>query len=145
MAKPYSAAGIRSILKRHGDVTPYQLRHTFGQLASEQLSEQDVAALMGHTDVETTRRYFEVKSARARAKAKCLVLPQVALSPAALAPPRPSKNASAPSRKKKPLSKNPRHRPTPAELHRRNVAAPDPFANLSGRRAVDDTTDCRNG
>ncbi len=80
--EPYTAAGLRSILQRRmPGLTPYRLRHTFAQVASEQLSEQDLAKLMGHQDVETTRHYYSVRDARASQLASQLLLPQVA-SPA---------------------------------------------------------------
>jgi integrase len=64
--KPYTAAGLRSPLRRRGLSGPYQLRHTFGQNGSEKMTIQDLARLMGHSDLKTTAMYFEVSDQRAR-------------------------------------------------------------------------------
>ncbi len=41
------------------------LRHTFAQTVSGQVTEQDLAKLMGHTDTKTTRFYYDVRDTRA--------------------------------------------------------------------------------
>jgi len=80
LGKPYTTAGLRLILKRRG-ITPYQLRHTFAQNASEQLPEEVLAKLMGHSNRETTRFYYEVRDERAKAAVTTLVSPLVPDSP----------------------------------------------------------------
>ena len=95
LGRPYTTAGLRSILRRRAPISPYQLRHTFGQIASEQADQQMVAAWMGHQDVRTTRHYFEVRDQRARAGAAKLVLPHLqSVRPR-------SRPASAPAAKRK--------------------------------------------
>jgi integrase len=108
--RPYSASGLRSILRRHGEgITPYALRHTFAQVVSEELAEQDLAKLMGHRDVATTRHYYTVKDKRARSLASMLSLPQIA--PAHLESPA-EKPASAKHRRRR--SPSPRKAKTKA-------------------------------
>lgn len=75
LGKPYTTAGLRAILARRGDVTPYRLRHSFAQIASKQIDEPVLARLMGHKDTQTTRRYYEVRDQRAREAATSLVVP----------------------------------------------------------------------
>lgn len=65
LGKPYTPAGLRSILKRRG-ATPYQLRHTFAQVRSEQLPLDVLAAWMGHSNLETMRFYRDIRDARLR-------------------------------------------------------------------------------
>lgn len=70
--KPYTTAGLRSILRRRGDVRPYRLRHSFAQIASERVDEPVLAKLMGHKAVQTTRIYYEVRDKRATEAATSL-------------------------------------------------------------------------
>lgn len=56
--------GIQNVLRRYSylakldDVTPHRLRHTFGKnLADAGVSIDQIAVLMGHSNIETTRRY----------------------------------------------------------------------------------------
>ena len=69
--KPYTPSGLRSILRRHGGITPYQLRHSFAQRASEQQSTEDLAKLLGNTE-RAARFYFEVRDKRAIQVARSL-------------------------------------------------------------------------
>lgn len=71
----YTSAGLRSILKRHGGIGPYTLRHTYAQRATAVMPVEVVAALLGHADTRTTSRYFLVKSERAAQAAKTVKLP----------------------------------------------------------------------
>lgn len=68
---PHSRQGLTNLGTYHG-FTPYRLRHSFAQLASEDLPEQDLARLMGHSHQQTTRWYYEVRDSRARAAAQRL-------------------------------------------------------------------------
>ena len=63
----YTPAGLRSILRRRGGVTPYQLRHTFAQVASDTLTRDELAVVLGHKTDRTTGFYFEVRDKRAQA------------------------------------------------------------------------------
>ena len=105
LGRPYSAGGLRAIWQRHIDATVYGLRHTFGQVGSEQMPEQDLAKLMGHTDTKTTRHYFSVKNARAREIAAAIVLPQLPPTPS---PTEPAKHKSKAGAKKKTKAPSPR-------------------------------------
>lgn len=56
--------GIQDVLRRYSylarldDVTPHRLRHTFGKnLADAGVPIDQIAILMGHSNIETTRRY----------------------------------------------------------------------------------------
>lgn len=69
LGKPYTPAGLRSILKRRGH-TPYQLRHTFAQrLTDDGQDVATVAALLGHSRLSTVQRYAQVRNRRLRATA----------------------------------------------------------------------------
>jgi site-specific recombinase XerD len=72
--KPYKASGLRSIMRRHsGGKTPYQLRHTFAQNASEEGVAMDVLAkLLGHNRTLSTQFYYEVRDSRAVEAVKTL-------------------------------------------------------------------------
>ncbi len=72
---PYKPSGLRSILKRWAGATPYQLRHTFAQTASERGTPVDVLAkLLGHRTTHTTAFYYDVRDERAIAAAAGLGL-----------------------------------------------------------------------
>lgn len=73
--RPYKPSGLCSILKRNGDITPYQLRHTFAQVASEQVPRDVLSKLLGHANEATSRFYYEVRSNRVRRVLKSLKLP----------------------------------------------------------------------
>ncbi|MFH1748158.1 MAG: tyrosine-type recombinase/integrase, partial [Planctomycetota bacterium] len=65
--RAYKSNGLCSILRRHGGVTPYALRHTFAQTVSDggEVPVEVLARLMGHTDTKTTGFYFKVRDRRA--------------------------------------------------------------------------------
>ncbi len=66
LLKPYTKDGLYAVLKRAG-VTPYQLRHTFGQNALEALKDMSIVGeLLGHTDRQfrSVRTYARIKAAR---------------------------------------------------------------------------------
>lgn len=66
----YTPSGLRSILKRHGGITPYQLRHSYAQAQADAgESLDDIGALLGHADRRSTKRYAKVRDARAKAAA----------------------------------------------------------------------------
>ena len=62
--KGFSARGIQERLKHYGDlagveVSPHQLRHTFGRrMAEAEMPVTSLAALMGHEQVTTTQIYI---------------------------------------------------------------------------------------
>lgn len=98
--EPYTSSGLRSILRRHAPgVTPYQMRHTFAQRASDRGVPTDIlAGLLGHADTRTTRFYAEISAERLSQAAAALVSPMQpmpasdpASSPAAASPPAPAK------------------------------------------------------
>lgn len=74
--RAYKPSGLCSVLKRNGGITPYQLRHTFAQTASDsgQVPVEVLARLLGHTDTKTTAFYFKVRDQRAIQAAKILRL-----------------------------------------------------------------------
>jgi integrase len=74
--RPYKPSGLRSILRRHGDITPYQLRHTFAQAVSDggEVPVEVLARLLGHANTKTTGFYFKVRDQRAIRAAKTLKL-----------------------------------------------------------------------
>lgn len=78
---PYTSGGLRAILRYAArrvlkrTLTPYQLRHTFAQTASEKDVPVDVLArLLGHTTTRTTAIYYRVRDKRARGAAGSLKL-----------------------------------------------------------------------
>ncbi|MFH1748178.1 MAG: tyrosine-type recombinase/integrase, partial [Planctomycetota bacterium] len=73
--KPYTPAGLRAILKRHGGIVPYSLRHSFAQTASEQIDADDLSKILGHTDGRMTRRYYDVRDKRALSAIRTIKLP----------------------------------------------------------------------
>jgi integrase len=64
---PYSASGLRSIIRRAGGKAVYPLRHTFAQNALETpgVRLEDVAKLLGHSGLETVQMYAQVRNQRA--------------------------------------------------------------------------------
>jgi integrase len=80
--EPYRPSGLRSIFRRASEkvlgkgneLTPYQLRHTFAQVASEQVPRDVLSKMLGHTDESTARFYYEVRSDRVCRVAKSLKL-----------------------------------------------------------------------
>jgi integrase len=76
LGKPYKPNGLRSILHRHGGISPYQLRHSFAQRTSDsgKVPVDGLARLMGHTDMKTTAIYFKVRDRRVVEYAKMLRL-----------------------------------------------------------------------
>jgi integrase len=71
LGRPFTPAGLRSVARRAG-FTPYQLRHTFAQRASEALPADVLQKLMGHTDLATTQHYYDVRDGRIAAAVKQL-------------------------------------------------------------------------
>lgn len=64
--KKYTVAGLRSILYRRGISSVYALRHTFAQSALGQgVAMEDVAKLLGHSDLRTVQTYAQVRDQRA--------------------------------------------------------------------------------
>lgn len=80
--QPYTAGGFRSITSRRG-ITPYALRHTFAQIASESLMPQDLAILLGHRNVQTSQHYYSVKDQRASRLIDAVAVPGPSPAPAA--------------------------------------------------------------
>ena len=76
LGKPYTPAGLRAILRRHGGFTPYQLRHSFAQQVSDsgEVPVEVLSKLLGHHDMKTTAFYFKVRDQRARQAAKSIKL-----------------------------------------------------------------------
>jgi integrase len=78
--EPYKPSGLRSIFRRasakvlgeSNELTPYQLGHTFAQVASEQVPRDVLSKMLGHTDESTARFYYEVRSDRICRVAKSL-------------------------------------------------------------------------
>jgi len=62
---PLRAGGVQRLLKEYGrragiEVTPHILRHTFAKsLADAGVRAEEIAALLGHSKLETTRRYTQ--------------------------------------------------------------------------------------
>lgn len=66
LRKPYTKGGLHTVFEPAG-VTPYSLRHTFGQSALDQLKDVFlVGELLGHTDKQfrTVRTYARIKGER---------------------------------------------------------------------------------
>lgn len=79
--KPFGDRSLLYHLRKHG-ITPYALRHSFAQAASESIPVDVLAKLLGHTNTKTTAWYYEITSERAARYAETLhVLPD-AESPA---------------------------------------------------------------
>lgn len=94
---PYTASGLRSVLRRRGLTGPYQLRHTFAQHALDQQTPiEDVAKLLGHTDLKQVQVYAQVRDPRAREVARNL---STALPEKASKPPKSSKKRAKKKRK----------------------------------------------
>lgn len=72
LRKRYTSGGLRSILRRHGGVNPYSLRHTYAQPALQTQPMEVVAALLGHADLETVQTYCQIRDRRAVAAARTL-------------------------------------------------------------------------
>jgi len=73
LGTPYTPAGLRSILRRHGDgATPYQLRHSFAQHVADagEVPVEVLSRLLGHAGVKTTEIYFRVRDQRVIVAAK---------------------------------------------------------------------------
>lgn len=74
--EPYTVSGLRAILRRHlPGCTTYQLRHTFAQAVLDQSGIEDVAKLLGHTDLRMAQVYAQVRDDRARDVASRLIIP----------------------------------------------------------------------
>jgi integrase len=80
--QPYKPSGLRSIFRRASvkvlgkgnELTPYQLRHTFAQTASEMVPRDVLSKLLGHSGESTSRHYYETRDQRVREIAKSLTL-----------------------------------------------------------------------
>ena len=73
LGKPYTPSGLRSILRRRGIASVYSLRHTAAQsMLDAQVSLEDVAKLLGHSDLATVGAYAQVRDDRAREVASSL-------------------------------------------------------------------------
>jgi len=63
--QPLQPRGVQHLLKEYGrragiEVTPHILRHTFAKsLADAGVRAEEIAALLGHSKLETTRRYTQ--------------------------------------------------------------------------------------
>lgn len=69
--KPYTPAGLRSIVRQHGLTGAYCLRHTRAQsLLDSGVSIGDVAAWLGHSNLATVQVYAQVRADRLRAVAR---------------------------------------------------------------------------
>jgi len=67
LGTPYTVAGLRSILGRRGIHSVYALRHTAAQHALDSgLPIEDVAGLLGHTDLRTVSVYAQIRDSRLR-------------------------------------------------------------------------------
>lgn len=76
LGTPYTPAGLRSILRRRGLTGAYQLRHTLAQAALDSgVRMEDVAKLLGHSDLRMVQVYAQVRSQRARTVAANLAAP----------------------------------------------------------------------
>lgn len=73
--KPFTAHGLSDVMRYHGIHGAYTLRHTFAQIASEQMLPQNLARLMGHSRITTTQWYYTVRDARASEAIDRLALP----------------------------------------------------------------------
>ncbi len=63
LEKPYTPAGLRSILSRHGIRTVYALRHTRAQrMLDDGARLEDVAAWLGHSNMATVGVYAQVRA-----------------------------------------------------------------------------------
>lgn len=67
VGKPFTAGGLRSVLRRRGVSGPYVLRHSFAQYAVDSgLSLDDVASALGHVGGSSqTKVYARVRAMRA--------------------------------------------------------------------------------
>jgi len=74
--KPYTVAGLRTIVRRYGLTTTYRLRHTRAQTMLDAGHDiADVAAYLGHADLRTVEVYAQVRDRRLRAVAEALDAP----------------------------------------------------------------------
>lgn len=90
--KPYTASGLRAILRRRGINSVYSLRHTFAQHALESGTPMEVVAkLLGHSDLSTVQVYAQVRDRQAVAAVKNL-------NPLAHSPTRPQSSKRRPKR-----------------------------------------------
>ena len=73
LRKPYTPAGLRTIMRRAGWSSANSLRHTFAQHALDQGTPiVDVAKLLGHRDLRTVLTYAQVRDRRSRRVAQSL-------------------------------------------------------------------------
>lgn len=62
------------VLGKGNELTPYQLRHTFAQVATEHVPRDVHSRMLGHSDEGTALFYYEVRDNRAVSAAKTLKL-----------------------------------------------------------------------
>jgi len=75
--QPASSACLSKVCRSRG-FYPYQLRHSFAQVAREQgVALDELQVLLGHAKIETTQIYAQVRSSRAVAVAQRLTPPAV--------------------------------------------------------------------
>lgn len=98
--KPYTPAGLRSILRKLGIKGAYSLRHSRAQTMREQGFQLDeVAAQLGHASVRTTQIYAQVRSDQARQVARCVRSPLEPVAEPRLASELPDEGTAASKRK----------------------------------------------
>lgn len=74
--RPYSPAGLRSILRRRGIDGAYALRHTFAQHALDSgVDWATLARMMGHADLQTVSHYARIRDQQAIRAAESLPSP----------------------------------------------------------------------
>lgn len=84
---PYTPAGLRSILRRAGGITPYQLRHSFAVQALTRLGRPElVAKFLGHESQETVWFYARVLDREVREAATRLGTLVPSAAPAVASP-----------------------------------------------------------
>ena len=80
--KPYTRHGLKAMMRRCGIPSAYAIRHTFAQhILDAGVAIEDVAAILGHTNLRTVLTYTQVRPARLSRVAATLTSP-VPLQPA---------------------------------------------------------------
>jgi integrase len=76
LKRPYTVAGLRSMLRRRGISGAYRLRHTWAQHALQRgVPLETIQVWLGHTTVKTTEIYAHVERQAAAEVAQTLVSP----------------------------------------------------------------------
>lgn len=119
---PYTATGLRSIVRRAGGRSVYALRHTFAQnaLETDGVRLEDVARLLGHTGLDTVQVYAQVRNQRALDVAAALRPP--GLRQVRAAPEETGEDAASRSPRRKTQAKPQKH--APAVDHRKGKEVP---------------------